>query len=141
MILCSLLILSGLLTADNSTILIDPGSMDSRTLDNDSNLYHPPNVADRTDDLIISTRSTRDDADEEPNNNMDTATLLNLKFGLGNFTMIIGELSPTDTVDWYKFYASKGWANGEYAEKFNFVLNENNTANGVFMELYAHYYS
>ncbi len=83
----------------------------------------------------MSSRGTPDDNDSEPNNNMNDATKINPKIGDINF--FYGNFSTTDTVDWYKFYASKGDASGNNADRFNIILSDNNTTGGVSMELFA----
>ena len=80
---------------------------------------------------------SRANADEEPNNNFDTASQINPKYDFVNITDILGNFSSGDTIDCYSFWASKGDANGKNADRMFFWLHDINTASGVYMELYA----
>jgi hypothetical protein len=87
--------------------------------------------------LESEVRSSRinEDADYEPNNNIQDANLLNLKYD--NNSYIFGNFSSVDQVDWFKFNVSKGDRNGNNADRFYFSLTDVATTTGVFMELYA----
>ena len=69
--------------------------------------------------------------------NFNTATEIFPKYDSVNIIDVQGNFSPGDTIDCYKFNASKGDANGNNADKMFFWLHDNNTTSGVYMELYA----
>jgi DNA-binding MarR family transcriptional regulator len=79
-------------------------------------------------------RSIRDpNYDIEPNNELQKASLLTSN----THTIINGSLSNSDTVDWYKFFVTKGDNFGNYADRFILVLTDNNTGSGVYLELFG----
>ena len=71
--------------------------------------------------------------DQEPNNNLQNANEVTWSTSI----RINGSLSETDSVDWYKFYLTKGDANANDPDHIAISLTDNNTGTGVLMELFG----
>jgi hypothetical protein len=77
-----------------------------------------------------STRTSRANQDQEPNNSMATASIITYT----SHVRFNGTLSSTDTVDWYTLQLSKGDSSATNPDHFAIALQDISTGTGVSMQ-------